>query len=102
MTVPDPRLRFRIYVDGALAVETWINSVDADADAAAANAAELHAAVTNAAAAAGSLWLTEVYDPAQPPANAYLRFGTDRDGMTEPEPEPRPIQNVPLPPWAAP
>jgi hypothetical protein len=91
----DPRLRFRVYVDGRLRVETWIDCIDADASAAADEAARLHAAITDAAAAAGSVWLTEVYDPDQPEANAYLRFGTDRAGMTAP----RPVETIPLPDW---
>lgn len=80
----DPRLRFRVYVAGQLAVETWIDCLDADRSEQAEAAAELHAAVTNAAAAGGKLWMTEIYDPDAPLDQAYLRFGTDRSGMTWP------------------
>lgn len=89
----DPRLRFRIYVDGQLAAETWLDCLDADASELAGFAAEIHAEITNAADRAGRKWLTEVYDPDQPEDRAYLRFGTDTRGMTEP----RPVETIHLP-----
>ena len=69
-------LRFRVYVAGRLRLEEWITDPDL-----AASAAERHATV---ARSTGDPWLLEVFDPDAPPGDAYIRFGTDGDGMVAP------------------
>ena len=80
----DPRLRFRLWIDGELLDEAWIDSNDADADEQGTAVQRRHEQLAAEAEGYGYPWLIEVYDPAQPPDQAYIRFGTDRDGMTEP------------------
>jgi hypothetical protein len=79
----DPRLRFRVWDDGRLADEHWIDADTATAGDAEAAAAR-QAAIVAAAAEAGRPWLAEVYDPALPEGRAYLRWGTDTAGMVNP------------------
>ena len=80
----DPRLRFRLWIDGELLDEVWIDSNDADADEQATAVQKRHEQLAAEADGYGYPWLIEVYDPAEPSETAYVRFGTDREGMTEP------------------
>jgi hypothetical protein len=75
------RLRLRVYVDGEIADETWLPG---DVPNAGKDAGHRHRAITDAANAAGKLWLVELYDPAEPEETAYMRYGTDRRGMVLP------------------
>lgn len=68
-------LRFRVYVDGRLADERWL---DLDSDFHAAIAAQ------NEVIGRSERWLIEVYNPDAPEDQAYVRFGGDRQGMVEP------------------
>jgi len=96
----DPRLRFRLWIDGHLEDEVWI---DADAPGAAEladSAQERHLTLAQEAAAFGWPYLVEIYNPAEPPDRAYIRFGTDRAGMVDPlalEDAPREVRDLFLP-----
>jgi hypothetical protein len=79
---PQPmRLRLRVWVDGELADETWLPG---DVPHAGKDAGHRHRALTEAADAAGKLWLVELFDPSEPETTAYMRYGTDRRGMVLP------------------
>ena len=80
----DPRLRLRLYIDGAVFDEVWIDVSHADAQLRMDAAQHRHLALTGQAADRGQRWMVEVYDPARPEAEAYMRFGTDPLGMVEP------------------
>ena len=80
----DPRLRLRLYIDGALADEVWIDSTSPLAQEMIAEAQADHQARAAAATDRGQLWMVEIYDPAQPDPQAYIRFGTDARGMERP------------------
>lgn len=82
----DPRLRFRVWVGGQLVADEWIDVTQPGAQAEANRVQAAHATMTAAAHERGEVWLCEVYDPAQPEHQAYLRFGTDRTGMHDPAP----------------
>jgi|HubBroStandDraft_6_1064221.scaffolds.fasta_scaffold33187_7 hypothetical protein len=77
----DMRLRFRVYVDGEIADESWVG-VGSDVDGE--QLALKHRALCDAASDHGQLWLIEVYDPGEPEHAAYYRFGTDPAGMVLP------------------
>jgi hypothetical protein len=81
---PDTRLRLRLWIDGALIDEAWIDSIDPEARAKVEAVSAVHTHLAELADAHGVPWLTEVYDPAQPEDQAYIRVGTDRDGMVAP------------------
>ena len=82
----DPRMRFRVWVDGMLVGETWVDARDADAEAQAARISEHHLSIAQLADAVGSLWLVEVFDPARPVHSGAVRWGTDPAGMVDPIP----------------
>lgn len=81
----DPRLRFRIWVDGNLAEECWFDSATASHQDFV-DVSRWHVSVTSRAADEGKVWLVEIYDPEQPEDQAYTRFGTDTAGMVQPTP----------------
>lgn len=83
---PENALRLRLYVAGVLRSEVWIDSADPEADSVMGFAMRLHTAMADLAGEAGMPWMTEVYDPAAPVGEAYLRVGTDQAGMVEPVP----------------
>jgi hypothetical protein len=83
---PDSRLRLRLFIGGTMADEHWIDAADPKAGDLAAATSDLHAAAVEAASAAGDVWMIEVYDPDAAPDSAYLRIGTDTEGMTDPQP----------------
>lgn len=85
-TEEDPRLRFRIWVGAALVEDVWVDASNPDADAIGDAALRRHKAIARQAEADGREWLVEMYDPAQPPGRAYVRFGSDCEGMVSPEP----------------
>jgi hypothetical protein len=60
MTCRHDRLRFRMWVAGALVAEDWLPGADPDTGFGLAHA---HRDRANAAHAAGESWLIEVYDP---------------------------------------
>lgn len=78
---PAPALRVRLLIAGEVVAEDWL-----DAATPARVIGDRHAAATTAAHAAGRSWLVEVFNPDAPPEAAYLRFGTDRSAMTDPQP----------------
>lgn len=80
----DPRLRIRVWVNRTMQAEEWINAADPGVLAAAEALRDTHESLVAAAHAEGLPWLVEIYDPAEPPASAYLRFGTDTAMMTCP------------------
>lgn len=85
----DPRLRFRVYVDGVLVEEVWLDAEnDADHERVLA-IRERHKAMADQADADGKHWMVEVYEPALPKDRAYTRFGTDANGMVDPRPTKR-------------
>jgi hypothetical protein len=79
-------LRFRLWIDGVLEAERWIDCAAPDVTDQVDAVRDAHAALAAAADQRGQLWLAEVYNPEEPERNAYLRFGTDRDGMMDPLP----------------
>jgi hypothetical protein len=91
MTDPDPRLRFRIYVEGEIADEEWIDTTAPGRQDAVDALMARQLDIAHAAQADGELWMVEVFDPEQPEHQAYARFGTDKRGMI------LPIQTVRLP-----
>ena len=83
MVAGDPRLRFRVWVERRLVLEQWVDVLVVTAAGQLAMQDE-HTRIAMEASAAGKPWLVEVYDPEQAEDHAYLRFGTDRDGMVAP------------------
>ena len=83
---PENALRLRLYVDNRLRSEVWIDAADPNADSIMGFAMRLHTAMSDLAQEAGLSWMTEVYDPAALPDEAYLRIGTDRAAMIDPVP----------------
>jgi hypothetical protein len=79
--VSDARLRFRVYLGGVLADEVWIDAADPGSRDLATMTAIMQADICQRAALDGVPWLLEVYDPGSPAGSAYLRLGTDKDGM---------------------
>lgn len=75
----DDLLRVKIWVDGELVVEGTLTDFNVD------GLAREHIEVCVAADRAGKLWLVDVFDPEASPDAAHLRFGTDRDGMVDPQ-----------------
>jgi hypothetical protein len=90
----DPRLRLRLYIDGIVLDQVWIDTTSPTAQQQIDSTQRRHAALADKADARGERWMAEVYDPAAPADNAYLRFGTDPDGMIEP----REVHTLDLPP----
>ena len=84
MSEPDPRLRLRVFVDGYMAAEVWIDSSDPDARQVMTAVQHQHQVIVQAAHIAGLPWMLEVYDPELPEGCAYLRVGTDTRGMVVP------------------
>lgn len=81
----DTRLRFRVYVEGELIEETWIDVLDPKTHAGLADELrDRHHAITEQADTDDKAWLIEMYDPAQPEETAYHRVGTDTAGMVDP------------------
>lgn len=72
----DPRLRFRLYLGGRLAAEHWLDATNPDHLDHTDTLRRHHKQATDRADADGTPWLIEIYDPAKPPATAYLRYGT--------------------------
>lgn len=83
MTDCDPRLRFRLWVDGELVDETWIDASSPDRDQLVDAMGRRHKALTDSADEGGRRWLAEVHDPAAPEAEASVRFGTDDRRLAE-------------------
>jgi hypothetical protein len=75
------RLRLRVYVDGKLADEQWLPG---DTPNVGKDAGHRHREITEQATRDGLLWLVEMFDPNEPEATAYMRYGTDRRGMVLP------------------
>lgn len=74
-------LRFRVYLRGAMVLEEW---VDARIDSATVmDMAQRH---VKAATQTAGPWMVEAWDPGAPPREAYVRFGTDPDGMVDTAP----------------
>lgn len=87
----DPRIRFRVWVSGALIEDVWLDSTNPDSEEIFEAMQERHVAITNLADGEGKPWMVEVFDPAQPAETAYWRVGTDGVGMIDPQPVPEPI-----------
>jgi ribosomal protein L37E len=83
-TNPETSLRFRLWIDGILADETWIDGADPDVRAQSDTAAHRMRERADAADAAGGVWLLEVFNPTAPADAAYLRIGSDVAGMAAP------------------
>jgi len=66
----DPRLRFRIIVDGRVVHEAWIDTSTTEASGVAQQLAEQHADLCVDAEQVGGVWLLEVFDPAVPPGES--------------------------------
>ena len=85
--INDPRMRFRGWVRGQLLDEVWGDVAAGTTEDAMLCGDVLslrHLAITQAADEAGRPWLIEIYDPAKPELEAYVRFGTDAVGMVDP------------------
>lgn len=66
----------RIWVDGELVLKRQLTALmDPSSD--------FHLVVE--AEKDGKVWQLEIEDPAQPPENRFLRFGTDSGGMVDPQ-----------------
>jgi hypothetical protein len=86
MTKTDSRLRFRLFIDGELVDENWIDSKSCDMPTESIMLGLKHAAVYTKAEAEGKLWMSEIYDPERPEDSAYVRIGTDKSMMVQPKP----------------
>jgi hypothetical protein len=75
------QLRFRVWVGGELVREDWLPGARLEAGEALGN---VHAGLATEAEARGEQWLVEVYDPAAPVDEGYLRFGSDTSAMVCP------------------
>lgn len=83
-TVPGGgRGRLRLHIDGRLVDEQWVYFWQAP-DAANAIGREHQQRALAAETATGAKWLCEIWIPSMPEETAYLRFGTDTDGMIQP------------------
>lgn len=76
-----PRARFRLYVEGIVVDEEWIDKAS-HAD----RCAQRQIMLARAAHKAGRKWIAEMFDPNAPTDQAYMRFGTDRSRMLRPQP----------------
>jgi hypothetical protein len=70
-------LRFRVFLNGKMALEEWVEDPEL-----AQAASERHAAM---ALGSGKPWLVEIFDPDAPTDTAYIRFGSDPGGMVAPK-----------------
>lgn len=84
MSGDNPRLRLRVWVEGELIEETWVDTSGPDRERLTDAASQRHKALTDRADREGRRWLVETFDPALPEEQAYVRFGTDKAGMVEP------------------
>lgn len=78
---PNKGIRCRIWIDGELKNEEW-----AFAAKDAKRIAEKHFMMSTLAGEMGSKFLVETFLPGVPEDQAYVRFGTDADGMVYPMP----------------
>jgi len=90
----DPRLRFRIWVDGRLRDEAWIDTTDPGRQAKVEAVQLRQAGIARQASEDKLLWMSEVYDPAQPDNTAYIRWGTDKAGMVAPMETDDPVRTI--------
>ncbi len=72
-------LKVRLYVSGKLVDECEVDSLEA-----AAAESDRQGLLALAAAMYDEPWLIEIYNPDAPLDAAYVRFGTDTDGMVDP------------------
>jgi len=83
------KLRFRLWVAGKIAAEEWVIYAD---DEQAGDMGHVvgarHAHLAEQAETDGKLWLLEVWNPGLPEDQAYIRYGTDKAGLTDPVPLP--------------
>jgi hypothetical protein len=84
VTGDDPRLRFRVYVEGDVLDEQWLDASNPDSERQMDGLLSRHAEAVECAEAAGFRWQVEIYDPAKSDDIAYTRYGTDLDGMANP------------------
>jgi hypothetical protein len=75
------QLRFRVWVGGQLVREDWLPGATLEAGG---DLGRVHAGLATDAEAKGEPWLVEVYDPAAPVDEGYLRFGSDTSHMVAP------------------
>jgi hypothetical protein len=80
----NPWIRDRLFVQGTLVDEAWINCSRPDFEAVSQAVMEKHQRLAMAALDHGLPWLNELYDPSMPEDDAYVRFGTDRSMCVEP------------------
>lgn len=71
--------RFRLFIDGSLVDEEWIQDPEE-----AAGVGARHTMLGGRAHDEGRVWLAEIFFPGDPPETAYTRFGTDEYGMSDP------------------
>lgn len=83
--MPDPRIRFRVYVSKELVDETWVDCSAPDYQDVAALCRKRHMAIVEESMAANKPHLIEIFDPEQPEGDQYIRYGTDKDMMTLPK-----------------
>jgi hypothetical protein len=73
------QLRVRLFIDGRFAAESWIGEgIDVD------SIGQTHQRRAEAAERDGLAWMVEIWDPDAPIDQAFMRFGTDRNGMVMP------------------
>lgn len=80
----DPRMRFRVWIAGRLADEAWVDTSRPDAQEHIDTTRDHHWSLVEQADRDGQVWLVEIYDPDKPEEEAYMRMGTDADGMVDP------------------
>lgn len=84
MSSDDPRMRFRCWVAGELVDESWVDATNPEAPAHFERIQGRHRMFVEQADRDELPWLVEVYDPAKPAREAYIRIGTDSTGMVDP------------------
>ena len=81
---PETALRLRFYFGGRLRDEVWLDAADPESMPLATAVSGYHVRLADLADAVGVPWMVEVYDPAAPEDRAYIRYGTDAEGMIQP------------------
>ena len=79
----DPRLRFRVFIDGELVDETWVNVCTFERLDTIEQVWARHHRLIAQAQTEGKRWLIEIHDPRIPEDQA-LRFGTEQAGIQQP------------------
>lgn len=79
----ESRVRFRVWIDGQLVDELWVDARDSTRLHRVEQVWQRHQDLVGKAEADGRPWAIEIYDPSRPEDQA-LRFGTDGTAIKGP------------------